>query len=485
MKFTSESIVKSCRKLESGLRFGPEGIHACQVGPFSSPIYWSAEEASDLQITKEMIIEKREKLFQMLNTEGGDVPCKSCQMLITKRFDKVDLTKLGHIDLASSTICNLRCNYCGYAIQNWFIDAKYEALAILREFAPEEVAWDSAVDFNGGEPTLFKNFDEFIEFFSSRRIRVFLYTNAVIYSQSVYNGLANECIRWVCTSLDCGTQSSFLRIKQRDYFHQVVGNLKKYAEAGSQGGGNLAVKYIFCDGNCGDEDVVGFVEAMRVVRPQKVWLTFDFEPLRGLAGDSEDFGELDYSSHIAAYAKMYLLLEKNGIDTEHFARRHLALVSRHGRVLLERALAEIERFRLLDFSHSADHETGVNSRSEYIKSSQFSTSPLRLSLPGQEALPWDLTDKRVAIAPACADAIGLLAGPEIKRADIVAFVDRDRVLHGKRIEGILVHGYEEIGDLAPDVILVAAPETHRSAIFQTITQYASQDACVAILSAPC
>jgi len=39
--------------------------------------------------------------------------------------------------------------------------------------------------------------------------------------------------------------------------------------------------------------------------------------------------------------------------------------------------------------------------------------------------------------------------------------------------------------LAPDVILVAAPETHRSAIFQTITQYASQDACVAILSAPC
>jgi uncharacterized Fe-S cluster-containing radical SAM superfamily protein len=480
MNYPPECIVKSCRKLESGLRFGPEGIHACQVGPFSSPLFWSAEEASGLRITKEMIIEKRKELFQMLNSQGYDIPCKTCQMLITKRFDEVDFTKLGHIDLASSTICNLRCTYCGYTTQNWFIDAKYEALAILREFAPEEVVWDSAVDFNGGEPTLLKNFDEFVDFFASRRIRIFLYTNAVIYSQSVQDGLANGNIRWICTSLDCGTQSSFLRIKQRDQFHQVIENLKQYAVAGSQGGGSLAVKYIFCDSNCGDEDVLGFVETMRAVRPQKVWLTFDFEPLRGLTGNTDDFGELDYSHHIAAYAKMFLLLEENGIETEHFAKRHLAVVSRHGRVLLDKALAEIERNRPHRVSNLPNPGTSTEKSSNSIKANQFSISPLRLCPPEQDPLPWNIDGKRVAIAPACADAISLLADPELKKAEVVAFVDRDRVLHGKHIQGIPVHGYEEIGRLSPDVILIVAPETHRTAIFQTITQYAPKDACIAI-----
>ena len=32
-KFNPNDTVKSCYKLESGLRLGQEGIHACQLGP--------------------------------------------------------------------------------------------------------------------------------------------------------------------------------------------------------------------------------------------------------------------------------------------------------------------------------------------------------------------------------------------------------------------------------------------------------------------
>ena len=51
-KFNPNDTVKSCYKLESGLRLGQEGIHACQLGPFSSPIFFTENEASQRKITK-------------------------------------------------------------------------------------------------------------------------------------------------------------------------------------------------------------------------------------------------------------------------------------------------------------------------------------------------------------------------------------------------------------------------------------------------
>ena len=61
--------VKSCYKLESGLRLGQEGIHACQLGPFSSPIYFSEQEAANKKITKQDLIDKRKWIFDLLNDD--------------------------------------------------------------------------------------------------------------------------------------------------------------------------------------------------------------------------------------------------------------------------------------------------------------------------------------------------------------------------------------------------------------------------------
>ncbi|MDB4264752.1 radical SAM protein, partial [bacterium] len=218
MNYHSDDLVKSCRKLESGIRLGQEGIHSCQIGPFCSPLFWSGDEVSKIKITKDMIVEKRKWLFQMLNDDHSDIACKHCHMVRAKRYEDVEFTRLGHIDLAATTICNLRCTFCGYAVHDLFSEAKYDALAILREFNAQDVEWDSAVDFNGGEPTLLRDFDEYIDYFASRRIRIFLYTNAVKFRQSVYDRLVDGSIRWVCTSLDSGSPSTFLHIKKRNYF---------------------------------------------------------------------------------------------------------------------------------------------------------------------------------------------------------------------------------------------------------------------------
>jgi len=497
MNFNGDDIVKSCRKLESGLRLGVEGIHACQLGQFSSPLFWAsldADELVGLTITKEMIIEKRRHIFDMLNDDHSDTPCKHCNMVIEKRFKDVDFTRLGHIDLAHTTICNLRCNYCGYTDhtertgQNIFLKSKYDALAILRLFSADDVEWDAAVDFNGGEPSLLADFEEFIEYFVSRRIRIFLYTNAVEFRQAIYDGLADGTIRWVCTSLDVGTPSSFFRIKQRDVFPRVLENLARYARAGSMGGGKVAVKYIFTADNCGDDDLYGFTYAMLALRPQSVWLTFDFEPLhtRQLPGDSDDFGGYDYSRHIAAYAKMYLLLKMHGLVAEHFAQRHLAVVTRQGKALLERAADKIkEREREAVCTNPQQLVLGdfrqVTADTRPTPFASFYQAPLLLRRSGGRPEAWRLQTSRVVIAPACAASMALLRDSEIRSGNIVGFLDRDQVLHGKLIEGIPIFPYEALQELRPDVVLVTAPEIHLNSILCTVSAFAGEDVCVAVL----
>lgn len=481
MKFKPDDIVKSCRKLESGIRLGQEGVRACQLGPFCAPLYWPAEEAAGLKITKEMIMEKREDLFYRLNDDHSDIACKQCQMVVPKRFDEVCFSRIGHVDMAAFTICNLKCSFCDYAIGNSFSPAPYDALAILKEFGPEDVEWDAAVDFNGGEPTLLPEVDDYIAYFTSRRIRIFLYTNSVIFNPKIYEALRSGAIRWICSSLDAGTPSTFLKIKKKDSFFRVIENLTRYAHAGSQGGGRLSVKYIFCDDNCSDDDIAGFTYAMLAIRPQYIWLTFDFLPLMKIPGDSDDFGGYDYSKHIKAYAKMYNTLKKHGFEPGHFTENHLAAVSRQGKILLDRAKEEIIRTSADDDEHLLLENFRENSESQEIETDRFSTNPLVLKSSSNEPEPWSLRGKRVVIAPTCHMSTELLDDPEIRESEVLGFLDRDTVLHGKYIKGVKVHEYGSISALDPDVILVASPEKHRADIVQSISGLCDQKQKIVVL----
>jgi hypothetical protein len=485
MHYHDDDLVKSCRRLESGLRFGPDGIRACILGAFAAPLYWSADEASRITITKEMIIEKRKWLFDHLNDEQSDmnIDCKHCQMVCTKRFADVDFTRLGQIDHAATSICNLRCKFCGFTHHDLFIKSKYDDLAILREFTAEDAEWDSVVDFNGGEPTLLPNVNEYLDYFASRRIRVRFMTNGVKFHQSVYDGLVNGSIQWVCTSVDAGTPSTYLRIKKRDHYLQVLENLTRYAYAGSQGGGMLAIKYIFCNDNCSDDDIAGFVYAMLAIRPHQVWLTFDFSVFLGQRADTQDVGDYDFSKDIAAYVKMYSLLKKHGIQAVHYTTGHLALVSLQGKTLLNRVLKEIEA--TVPTSYPVDlilENFRQKEPTETIRTASFHTSPLRITHPDQTAGAWSLLGKRVLLAPACPQSIALLSDSEIRTSLLLGFLDRDRAVQGKTIQEIAIHGYEALPDLAPDVILVASPLQHQDDIVRKLVHCTGESTQIVVLN---
>jgi hypothetical protein len=78
--------------------------------------------------------------------------------------------------------------------------------------------------------------------------------------------------------------------------------------------------------------------------------------------------------------------------------------------------------------------------------------------------------------------VALLSDPEIRAGRLIGFLDRDRMVQGKTIQGIVIHGYEAIPDLAPDVILVASPVQHQSDIVGKLARHAGESVQVAVLN---
>lgn len=459
-----KKIVKSCYKLESGLRLGQEGLHACQLGPFSSPIYFAEEELSQRVVSKADIIQKRKWIFDLLNDPGADTPCKGCSMVIEKPIDKVRFDQLGHLDLAAMTTCNLRCSFCGYTHHDSFDVAKYDALEILQQFDSGDVTWNSAVDFNGGEPTLINNFDEYLDYFADRKIRVFLYTNGLIYKQSVVDALEKGSIRWVIVSLDAGTKSTYHKTKRSPKFEKVLENISRYSAAGNSDGGQCAVKYIFHRDNCSDDDIQGFVFAMLAIRPQEVWLTFDFDPLCDLPADCDDLGGNDYSLHIEAYAKTFLLFEKYGVQAVHYAEKHLAPASRHGILLLQMVKKRIAELRRIYPSDGKLRDFRLPDDGGHALDSSHESSSGMVVLDGTLLKAWDnhleqLVDlsskvKSVVLAPASPTVLDFVGWCRNQGIDVVGIADRDSTLIGKQIGGIKVISYQQINDVSFDGVMV-------------------------------
>lgn len=484
LDYRPNDLVLSCSKLESGLRLGHEAIRACCMGAIVSPMYWSAKQASEMTITKEMIIEKRKLLFKALNDENsGNISCKRCDMVRTKKFKDVSFAGLGHVNLAHFSMCNLRCNFCGFTQHNSFLKPQYDALAILKQFEKSDVEWDSLVDLNGGEPTLLKDLDDYIHYFTSRGVRILMYTNAVRYNQAIYDGLLNGSITWLITSLDAGTPSSFKNIKGRDYFVDVMENLTRYAKAGSDGLGNLAVKYIFSADNCSDDDIAGFTYSMLAIRPQKVWLTFDFFPLADKYEEQEEVGVYDYSKHIDAYIKMFLMFKKHGLEPAHFAEKHLAQVLQTGKDLIESVQTGIEEQCLNKQWYDPGLLLEDFRKTETVTSTpplHFKTEPLTIIDHDDVTKDWDLTNKRVLLAPAYDLTKALLQDEAIGHAHILGFLDRNPVLHDKNIKGYNIYPYEKIEELKPEVVLIASPEQHKTDIVATLNRFVDESTEIAV-----
>jgi hypothetical protein len=488
--YQPDDIVKSCQRLESGLRFSTEAIYACNIGAgIFPPPYASAEEARSRPISKAMLIEKRRQLFEMLNDATSDIFCKHCAFVIEKPFREVRFDQLGHLDLAHYTTCNLRCSFCSYTVTDNFIPAQYDALKILQEFSPEDSQWDALINFNGGEPSILKDLKQYLDLFAKNRIRILLYTNAVRYRQEIYDSIKSGAISWLVVGLDAGTPSTFDAMKKSTKFQVALDNITRYAHAGSFGRGSVAVKYVFCKDNSSLDDALGFAYAMLAIRPQKVWLTVDYTPPIDTADARYDYekqaivGGYDYTPLIEAYARTYVTLKRHGMDAVHYVEQHGFSATPVGNQVFERIKARIAE--LLPPEENTPllllQDFRIPPLDKQPPRIRFDFSPLRQITKDKE-IPWSLAGKRIMIAAIWRNSIALLADPDIQKSDFIGFLDRNPALTGTRVHGHLVFNYDQLADLKPDIIIIDASKQNQQDIAAAITRILGENVTLAFLA---
>ena len=310
--FNENDKIKICSAIERGVRFGAEGVTCCGGSDILSPVIITAEEMASGNVTYDLVVQRRIELFERLNglREGPTGSCLKCSLLTERRYGDVNFEYLGNHDIRGVcsfniqhyTMCNLRCSYCLFTIQNNFKPPKYNNIIEFIELfrSRGKLLGGSWIDFNGGEPAILDNFDEILDYLVENNVgSVVIYTNSLKYSQSIYNALKENKIH-IFTSIDAGTPSTYKSMKRVDGFAKVISNMIRYRE--SQTKMMFVLKYIICDTNRTDDDLYGFIFAMLLIKPSHVYICPDFSYIKGdIPYESVEFG-----------ARMWVLLEKYG-----------------------------------------------------------------------------------------------------------------------------------------------------------------------------
>ena len=288
----SPAVRKSCPYIESGLILHQNHLRVCcsfHHGGGSPQIC----EYSGGPFPMDKVLAKRNEIKEA-NRIGTFPACKGCAFLEEREWPEQPSHLVSVMDIAMSAACQLRCNYC-YTVRNPEIagNSTYDLHAVCREFL--EKGWLSPqahIVWTGGEPTLFKRFDDVLDLMMAGGISHRIFTNGFRYSDSVAHGVQADQVQLIC-SLDAGTPETYAAVKGRQSFEQVKEVCSRYARLG----GDFRLKYVCVPENANPKDAEGFVELVRQWQIRNVFLDVDH------GQPNEQQAIIDTLAHIMAKAR--------------------------------------------------------------------------------------------------------------------------------------------------------------------------------------
>lgn len=146
---------------------------------------------------------------------------------------------LEHVLFSDWCMCNSKCIYCdswkatkidgeNISMINGATDS-YEIMPIIEMLIKKRmINKDTIIGFAGGEPTIYRQFEQALDYFLNFGIkRIEVYSNIIKYSEQIKRGLELGVVE-LTVSVDAGTSQIHEMVKGVKSYNIVYENLKKY-----------------------------------------------------------------------------------------------------------------------------------------------------------------------------------------------------------------------------------------------------------------
>lgn len=222
------------------------------------------------------LFEDRKKKRAIIKEKGELPECKNCIFLEEKEWDGAE--KFANVLITNYIACNSKCIYC--PMPDPTKNKLYNIVPVLKDMIKKDVIKkDAVIDFAGGEPTIYRWFDEALKILIKNDFtRISVNTNAIKFSRAIHEGIKKGKVSMV-VSLDAGTKEMHEKVKGVKSYDKVWKNLDKYSAVYNKEkfSNILKTKFIIVPGlNDTEEEIDLWLQRTAKTKIKNVSLSLDF-----------------------------------------------------------------------------------------------------------------------------------------------------------------------------------------------------------------
>ena len=219
-----------CHQLSHGISIEKDCLHDCcllrMVNDDGSPYIIGLDENHLVDWEKVFEAKKSQKEQKMQDPHA----CKGCRSLCENLDFSKDPDYFTFINFNHWNRCNARCVYCNHDAFDG--DRYYNSLPLIKslfEYKNGECLRNyGEVTFQGGEATVLPEFEELLDLFAEKEMRVRIHSNGIKYSEAIARSLAKNLVS-VVISPDTAIPETYEKIKQVPCCEKSWESIKKYA----------------------------------------------------------------------------------------------------------------------------------------------------------------------------------------------------------------------------------------------------------------
>jgi organic radical activating enzyme len=265
----------SCEWAEGGLAFNRRSIHACLIVHHGTGYPFLADHNGGPLPIDDILRIRGE--IRKANQSGKIHPeCRGCAHLKRKRW-LPSAYPINIVGIAHYSHCNIACNYCFLQTQDpSSFESGYRPYPILETirqlYAEGLLAPDSIIDWGGGEPTVYREFEDILALTLEAGAFHYLHSNGVKLPRAIRDTPYAGRIHVIC-SVDAGLPETYQLLKKRDCLEAVWSNLAEYIGIGCL----VTIKYIVREDNCAAADLEAFVARAAEIGAKDLIIDTDYD----------------------------------------------------------------------------------------------------------------------------------------------------------------------------------------------------------------